>query len=365
MEHQEEVPIISPTFLKKLLCHPKDKSLFFYTFGVVLHSPSSFFFPGCINSILSFILWLPNKTSNPRRNPLFDVEWASKVYSSDFHWQKAGQSPQLEQNESQLKAFVTRYISPVSWTLNLSKAANGSCTLNNFQNISHGLPEAATVEIQEPPEVAASCWQNSPVHAKKTPSYGRFYFSFPATLLALAEWTQQPWVSGRDSLLKRSEKSLKGREGNLCSLEWSLGPCERAGWKFSGMLSTAGITGRKSSEKNILLLSGLNLCFRERRSWWQGLFSQSCQDILLSDKRQNNFCLNFLVSKNTFNLSVRGGEERMLEQNIFSTATWKVILMNDNLLSIIIPKYKIGSVFYVIWNGVWSYWQGCWLPGGS
>lgn len=41
MEHQEEVPIISPTFLKKLLWHPKDKPLFFYTFGVVLHSPFS------------------------------------------------------------------------------------------------------------------------------------------------------------------------------------------------------------------------------------------------------------------------------------------------------------------------------------
>lgn len=187
------------------------------------------------------------------------------------------------------------------------------------------------------------------------------------SLLALAEWAQQAWISGRDSLLQRSEERLKGRESlqpgmepetmwkSWMEIQWDPAHCSRRG----------GSTGRKSSEKNILLLSGLNLSFRERGSWWQGLFSQPCQDILLSDMRQNNFCLNFLVSKNAFNLSVRGGEERMLEQNIFSTATWKVILMNDNLLSIIIPKYKIGSVFYVIWNGVWSYWQGCWLPGGS
>lgn len=108
---------------------------------------------------------VPNKTSNPRRNNLFDVEWAntSEVYSSDLHWQKAGQSPQLEQNESQLKAFVTRHISPVSWTLNLSKAANVSYTLNNLQNTSDGLSgtnqsEAATVGIKQPLEVADSCW---------------------------------------------------------------------------------------------------------------------------------------------------------------------------------------------------------------
>lgn len=41
VEHQEEVPIISPAFLKKLFCHPKDKPLLFHTFGVVLHSPFS------------------------------------------------------------------------------------------------------------------------------------------------------------------------------------------------------------------------------------------------------------------------------------------------------------------------------------
>lgn len=50
---------------------------------------------------------VPNKTANPRRNNLFDVEWADarEVYSYDLHWQKTGQSTILEQTESQLKSL--------------------------------------------------------------------------------------------------------------------------------------------------------------------------------------------------------------------------------------------------------------------
>lgn len=203
---------------------------------------------------------VPNKTSNPRRNNLFDVEWAntSEVYSSDLHWQKAGQSPQLEQNESQLKAFVTRHISPVSWTLNLSKAANVSCTLNNFQNTSDGL--SGTNHLVRQPlwesRLLIPAGKTHPplVHVKETPSYGTFYFSFPAALLALAEWAQQPWISGRDSLLKRSEKRLKGRESlqpgmepetmwkSWMEIQWDPAHCSKRG----------GSTGRKSWKKKNL-----------------------------------------------------------------------------------------------------------------
>lgn len=56
---------------------------------------------------ITFFMTLLNETPNPRRNNLFDVEWANarEVYSSDLHWQKAGQSTILEQAESQLKSL--------------------------------------------------------------------------------------------------------------------------------------------------------------------------------------------------------------------------------------------------------------------
>lgn len=74
-------------------------------------------------------------------------------------------------------------------------------------------------------------------------------------------------------------------------------------------------------KKKILLLSGLNLSFRENGSWWYRLFSHLCQGFLLSGMRQNNFfCLNFLLSK-IFYMFVSGGEEMMLEGNIFSINT--------------------------------------------
>lgn len=42
---------------------------------------------------------------------------------------------------------------------------------------------------------------------------------------------------------------------------------------------------------------------------------------------------------------VSGGEERMVEGNIFSIITLKVILMNDNLLSIITPNIRLDQPF--------------------
>lgn len=61
------------------------------------------------------------------------------------------------------------------------------------------------------------------------------------------------------------------REGSLRSLEWSPRPCEIPGWRFSGILPT-GAREEESQEgslqkKNILLLSGLNLTFREKENW--------------------------------------------------------------------------------------------------
>lgn len=251
-----------------------------------------------------------------------------------------------------------------------------SYTLNNFQNTSHCLSRTNHLVRQPLGEssshsrllVPAGKIHPPPVHVKKTPPYGTFYFSFPATLLALAEWAQQLWISGRILLLKRSEKRLKGRDSlqpgmepetmwkSWMEIQWDPVHCNRRG----------GITGRKSSEKKkSYCYLGWILVLGREGVGGRDYFPSLAKIFFCLIRGKTTFCLNFLVSKNTFNLSVRGGEERMLEQNIFSTVTWKVILMNDNLLSIIIPKYKIGSVFYVIWNGVWSYWQGCWLPGGS
>lgn len=186
--------------------------------------------------------------------------------------------------------------------------------------------------------------------------------SLPPCLLWLSGHSNPEFQAGI-----RSKKVWEEPEGKGVSAAWN-GAWDHVKELDGDWVGSCPLQQEEESQEGSLLKK-MSYCYLGwilvLGSWWQGLSSQPCQDILLSDMKQNNFCLNFLVSKNTFNLSVRGGEERMLEQNIFSTVTWKVILMNDNLLSIIIPKYKIGSVFYVIWNGVWSYWQGCWLPGGS
>lgn len=136
--------------------------------------------------------------------------------------------------------------------------------------------------------------------------------------LACFGWVDTATLDFRDSLLKRSEKSLRGRESlqpgmepetmwkSWMEIQWDPVHCSRR-----------GITGRKSSEKNILLLSGLNLSFRERGSWWEGLFSPSCQDFLLSDMRQNNFCLNFLLKKTPIQSVCQGWRGRDVRAEYF------------------------------------------------
>lgn len=133
---------------------------------------------------------------------------------------------------------------------------------------------------------------------------------------------QQPKLSVRDSPLKRSEKYLKEGESLQPGMEpkpmWKI--WMEIQWDPAHWSKTGGITGRKSEKKKSCCYMGWILALGRTGVGDTDYFPIFAKAFCLAWGKTIIFCPNFLLSK-IFYTFASGGEEMMLEGNIFSINT--------------------------------------------